>query len=353
MRLPNGYGSVTRLKGNRRKPYIVRKTIGWHYDSEKDKQIQDTVIIGYAKTKTEGMQMLADYNEQNLDMTTTSMTFQQVYKAWSSKKFPNTSKSNADGLRVAYESCEALYKKRFIDLKLSDLQSVIDNCQKNYPSLMKIRSLFSQLYGYAIKNDICSKNYAKYVDVIQYKDRNPNKLPRDRFTKDEIDRLWKTADNEYTKIILILLYSGVRICELLYLKKQNVHVDEHYFDVLKSKTPSGIRRVPISDKTMPFFKELLTLHPSSEYLVNDPEDKPLAYHNYLRNQFRPCLIPAEIPLDHTPHWARHTCNTMMAEAGVDQVIRKKILGHSRGLSITDRYYTHFDMEVLVEAINKI
>lgn len=30
MRLPNGYGSVVKMSGKRRKPYMVRKTIGWH-----------------------------------------------------------------------------------------------------------------------------------------------------------------------------------------------------------------------------------------------------------------------------------------------------------------------------------
>lgn len=29
MRLPNGYGSIVLLSGNRRRPYMVRKTIGY------------------------------------------------------------------------------------------------------------------------------------------------------------------------------------------------------------------------------------------------------------------------------------------------------------------------------------
>ena len=60
MRLPNGYGSVVKQSGKRRKPYIVRKTAGYHYDAEKDRQVQDYIIIGYAKTKAEGLRMLAE-----------------------------------------------------------------------------------------------------------------------------------------------------------------------------------------------------------------------------------------------------------------------------------------------------
>lgn len=63
MKLPNGYGSVVKLSGKRRNPYLVRKTNGWHFDKEKDKQIQDFIIIGYAPTRADGLQMLADYNK--------------------------------------------------------------------------------------------------------------------------------------------------------------------------------------------------------------------------------------------------------------------------------------------------
>ena len=45
MKLPNGYGSVVKLSGKRRNPYLVRKTNGWRLDKEKDKQVQDFIII--------------------------------------------------------------------------------------------------------------------------------------------------------------------------------------------------------------------------------------------------------------------------------------------------------------------
>ena len=34
MRLPNGYGSIIKNKGNRRKPYQVRITRGWDDDGK-------------------------------------------------------------------------------------------------------------------------------------------------------------------------------------------------------------------------------------------------------------------------------------------------------------------------------
>ena len=51
MKLPNGYGSVVKLSGKRRKPYMVRKTTGYHIDPVKEKKVADYIIIGYTATK--------------------------------------------------------------------------------------------------------------------------------------------------------------------------------------------------------------------------------------------------------------------------------------------------------------
>ena len=57
--------------------------------------------------------------------------------------------------------------------------------------------------------------------------------------------------------------------------------------------------------------------------------------------------------NHMPHETRHTCISMLAEAHVDQVMIKKIVGHSGAMTLTERVYTHLDVEALLEAINKI
>ena len=151
------------------------------------------------------------------------MTFDDVYEEWTKRKYPTVSESNVKGYTAAYKTCSSLYHKVFKDLKLVDLQTVIDTCGKNYPTLRKIKVLFNQLYDFAIKNDICNKDYSTFVDVVQYKDRNPNKYDRNKFEKEEIERIWEQKDDKYYQIILMLLYNGVRISEFLDLKKENVH----------------------------------------------------------------------------------------------------------------------------------
>lgn len=57
----------------------MRKTVGWHYDKEKYKQVQEMITIGYTATKAEGLQMLAEYNNNPFDTTAAKMTFSDVY----------------------------------------------------------------------------------------------------------------------------------------------------------------------------------------------------------------------------------------------------------------------------------
>ena len=59
MKLPNGYGTVTKLSGNRRKPYVVKEGI-----SGKQKP------IGYTATREEGLILLAQYNNDPWDIQT-------------------------------------------------------------------------------------------------------------------------------------------------------------------------------------------------------------------------------------------------------------------------------------------
>lgn len=351
MRLPNGYGSVIKMSGKRRNPYMVRKTAGWHYDADHDKQVQDYVIIGYAKTKAEGLRMLAEYNENPFDTRAAKMTFSDVYEEWSKRKYPTISDSNVKGYTASYKACCLLYNRIFKDLKLADLQNVIDTCEKNYPTLKKIKILFNQMYEFALKNEICNKDYSSFVDISQYKDRNPNKYDRNKFERAEVDRIWEQQDDIYYQIILMLLYNGTRISEFLDLKKENVHLDEQYFDVVKSKTENGLRKVPIADKVLPFYQYWYNSCPECKYLLHTEDGKHFKYRNYYDSYFMPLM--EQLGMNHTPHCCRHTCVSMLAEAGVDATTIKKIVGHSGAMTVTERIYTHLDIQVLVDAINKI
>lgn len=277
MRLPNGYGGVVKLSGNRRRPYAARITTGWHINDITGKRIQHYQILGYAPTRSEALQILARYNNYPIDGETLKLTFREIYLRWSEEKFPTISHSNIKGYRAAYATCENIADMPFHNLRLNDLQQVIDHCGKNYPTLKKIRVLFNQLYSYAMKHEIVSKDYSAYVNISKYKDRNPNKNIRSCFSTSEIALLWKHKNDPYCQTVLMLIYNGVRVSELLDLKKENVHLSEQYFDVIDSKTENGIRKVPIADKVLPFYQRWLHDCSDCEYLIHTLDSQHFTY----------------------------------------------------------------------------
>lgn len=350
MKLPNGYGSVYRLPGNRRKPWAVRITVSrkegkdglthWKYK-----------YLGYYETQAEALTALAHFNENPYDMDANKITFAEVFEKWSAEHYPKVSKSNVHGYNASYLLCEPIKSMRFNDIRKSHLQGVVDDCGKNYPTLRKLKVLFTMLYKYAMQNDICSKDYAQYVDINQYKDRNPNKYDRQPFSKDEITTVWNWKDSsEYFTVILMLIYTGVRISELLDLKKENVNLEERWFDVIASKTEAGVRKVPIAKKMMPYFEYWMTKN-DCEYLLSTPEGNHFEYRNYYDSYWKPFVDQMGMG-DHRPHDTRHTCVTLLTAAGVDDKIIKKIVGH-KGQGVTEIVYTHFDIQQLIDAIDLI
>lgn len=117
MRLPNGYGSVYKLSGKRRNPFIVRVTVGW---TDEGKQLLKT--IGYYASRPLAMQALAEYNQSPYDISASKSTFKDIYEQWSARKFEQISRSNALGYKTAFDSCITIHDKKFIDLRKSHLQ---------------------------------------------------------------------------------------------------------------------------------------------------------------------------------------------------------------------------------------
>ena len=117
MRNPNGYGTVAKLSGQRRRPYIVKKTIGWN---DKGHPIYD--IIGYAETREAGNIMLAEYNRDPWDVDRAKITLQQLFDLWKEKKAPKLGESNRSSLCSAFKHCSALWEKPYKQIRSYQMQ---------------------------------------------------------------------------------------------------------------------------------------------------------------------------------------------------------------------------------------
>lgn len=349
-RLPRGFGAVVKLPGNRRNKYVVRIKIGDILNKYTEKAYPKYKILGYVKSKKDGVLLLQKYHEDPY-LFEADLTFKEMYDKAFEEFVADKSHSSKLAYEASFKACPSLHSMIFKDIKVIHLQAAIDKCGKNYPTLRKIKVMFNMVYKYAMKYDLCGKDYSKYVDIIKYKDKNPGATNREPFTKEDIDCLWDFKDDKWYQIILILIYTGVRISELLDLKKENIDLVNQCFDVINSKTDNGIRKVPIADCILPFFKSWYE-YSKAETLLCTPDMKPFKYRNYFDSYWKPLLEQLNMS-KYTPHCTRHTCISLLAEAKVDPTTIKKIVGHSGAMTLTERVYTHLDVSLLVNAVNKI
>ena len=124
MKLPNGYGSIDKLSGKRRKPWRARKTRGW---TDNGKQLY--LIIGYFRTREEALTALANYNANPYDIENNSITFSEVYKKWSEEHFTEITLSATRTWKSAYKYCKPLYNMRFKDIRVEHLEGTIKDAK--------------------------------------------------------------------------------------------------------------------------------------------------------------------------------------------------------------------------------
>lgn len=345
MKLPNGFGSVHKLPGKRRNPWRARKTAGWKIEGGIAKQ--QFITVGYFPSRSAALEALASYNQDPYDLHLDTITFEEVYEKWSEMHFQKI--KNTNGYVAAFNTCESIHKMKFQDIKLDHLQKLLDESGKNAPTQKTIKNMFGLMWDYAVVHEIVNQDkreMIRYLDTT--KAGNPNKLDRKPFTKKEIRILWEAASSEYVSIILILIYTGCRIGELLELTKENINLEERWFYIGHAKTEAGIREVPIAERIVPLFE--YWMKKDCSHLICTPEQEPFTYRNYLDSYWKP--VVDSFGFDHLPHDTRHTCISLLAEAGVDQRIIRKIVGH-KGQGVTETVYTHLELPIKLEAINKI
>lgn len=346
MRNPNGYGCVYKLSGKRRKPFAVRVTAGWELDAD-GRSRQRYKHLGTFATQAEAIKALAAYNEDPHAIPDAA-TFAQVYDRWSSEKFEKVSDSAVSGYRIAFGYCKSLHDVKFVDIRKNHMQSVIDKCKYGHHSKVKIKTLFNQLFKYALENDIVSKDYSKFVSVGP----NTKESTRHPFTSDEIGLLWQhVLTVPGADLILILIYTGWRIGELLNMETASVDL-ENWTMRGGSKTAAGKNRlVPIHTRIRPLVAA--RYNPAQKYLVyrEDKPNQPITHAHFLEYMFNPALEQCGIPR-HVPHDCRHTCATLLDNAGANRVSVKRILGHS-STDVTEAVYTHKDIEELRRAVELI
>lgn len=354
----NGFGSVYKLSGRRRNPWIARVTVGYEprYDEQgnpiRPKQLFKT--IGYFRTRREGIIALAKYNDDPdyYNVKIDKPTFREMCDmAMQDYERRGLNESTIRIYGYTFNRLDVLMDKEIDKIKRRDIQQIFDDMQeqgmaRNTMNLTK--NVINSVFDLAIKKEYIDKSPANLIDINSDK----KKRVKTPFTPQEMELVYKNLSyNRLAPTVLIMLFTGMRIGELLTLKKENVKLDERYM-IGGIKTKAGKDRIiPIHNFILPYIEAYMNDESNtSEYLIVSKTNTSIYYENYIVYFFYPFLH--SLGIEHTPHECRHTFISMTSGRQFDQTRIKRIVGHKTN-DITVDVYTHFYIEELIEEIDKL
>lgn len=353
MKRANGAGSVYKLSGNRRNPWVAQITLGY----EDGKRLYK--VVGYYATKAKAEQAVS------LDAVmpaseNANMTLSELWEEWkTTRAYTDISQQTQWNYRAAYNYMSQYHKSKFKDLRLKHFQNMVDRAyaaHKGASTMKNIKILSGILSHYAKSQDIIFKVYSDEVRVP--------KTPKPKieiFSDLDIKKLFENDTEPLVDTILIMIYTGMRITELLTLTKFNVDI-EHMLIVGGIKTDAGKDRViPIHPKIQKYV--VARYNSSVNYLIE--YDKPVGNKKrgtahterspYLYSYYKDIYFTTLQSLGInriTPHKTRHTFTTMISAKCKDRKAMAMILGHTDP-SFTEKVYDHPDIERLREAMKSV
>lgn len=376
-RRPKGSGSVYRAGNSRTNPWVAVTGEG--------------VYLGRFPDQGAARLALDAANEARRNAANLRLTLRGVYESFrSSPRYEKLGKSGRDGLAAAWERLRPLWDRKATSVSLSEYQAIIDGAMvaKRYKELTpdeverltpaqkkryfelkaqppqplgydgknRIKQLVSHLYNEMIRLEMIGKegNLAELLVLpAQPKSHKRN------FTAAEKDVLERHADDETVKIILIYLYTGMRLDELLKIERADVHLDEKVM-IGGSKTDAGRdRRIPITSRCEPLIAYFYHERPGRKYLI-ERKGKPISEDTFRRAMFYPTLEALGIRYQNddgknvlTPHRTRHTMTADAIASGVDPVALSKVLGHTKFSTTADKYADDLDLSFLQNEIEKV
>ena len=266
---------------------------------------------------------------------------------------------NMASLRKIEDS--AIGRKPIAKITLLDIQDFLGTL-KTYSNSV-IRKTYSQLklaYGEAMIAEIVTKNLMLSSQIRCPKSAIPDKrVPA--LTIDEQKALVETlakhrkwgSRNEYSKQILIELYTGMRMGEINALRPEDIDfkkgvihirgtitmgIDDRVYRRGHTKTDAGMRDVPINNLVKPVLEKAIAEKKwNKEGLIfYDYYKNSVISTSQVNNFYRRICEKAGIEF-HGQHSLRHTFATRCIEAGVKPVVLKNWLGHTNIHITLDTY----------------
>ena len=121
-KLPNGYGCIKKLSGNRSRPYAAYPTTAGIAPGS---AVSPPTAIGYFTDWHSAYAALTEYKRAPYDPKQRNYSFREVYELFYRSKFENTRKTLSISSKQAYESafknCAPLHSIRFLDIRKQEM----------------------------------------------------------------------------------------------------------------------------------------------------------------------------------------------------------------------------------------
>lgn len=364
----NGSGTIRRVKGTNATKYYAYAPAKYVCNEE------GTVIcvreaLGSFTKRSDARQALEEYARHPISKY--NYTLEKVYNDWKGPAFADIKKSTQDNYTAAWAQIQAaapeLITSMLRDITTADLRGILDywlepheiktvkdgqtRIRKAGPlslsSLTKIKALLTQLYDYALANNIIDKNYAALVKIPKAAESGTIRAFTDAEFK-ILEKQWQTVPG--ADAVYALCYLGFRVSEFCQLTPAS-------FDSTAKTLTGGLKTEAGKNRIVP-------VHPNIEALVSgwaaadhkalytDADGKPYNKDRFTRNVWKPAIKALGLPDDLTPHSARHTCGTRLSAAGARPEDIQQILGHA-DYSVTANTYINQDISTLHKSMQLV
>lgn len=339
-RRANGTGSIVKCKDRRAKPYrAVLMENGIRHN------------VGYFKTVAEANKAIATYDETVRPPSV--ITLKRAYERMMEHKRATMKESSIEAYNSFFKRMSAIADRNTCDLRAADFQQIIDTMRLSgfqRTTCAKVKQMTSHIWQWLIANQIATEDtISPYLELPPQEKKSKE---CETFSREDIDRLW-TDDTDEARITLVMIYTGMRIGEILAVRKSDVHLDDngHNYLIGGEKTEAGRNRtIALHPRIVPFFEAWIAVRDDDDLLVTNAHGNPLSPTLFRERWYAPLLKRVGIPYI-SPHKARHTFATLVCAAGGNEVALQRQLGHS-DFSTTANTYIHPDISAL-EAIVKL
>ena len=344
-----GTGTISKNPKCKKNPYIVRAPATSHGTGR--------IYIGSYPDMVSAQRALEDYI-RNGRPTLYGARLSDIYDLWSEIHYKRVSESGVKLYTSMWKRFKSIEHMKMADLRTAHFQEIVNSCTSK-SSAEIVKALATMLCRYAMENDIVSKNYAEFIKVPKFE-----KKEKQIFTDEQIAELWRHTDDKRVQAILVMIYMGFRIGELLMITPSRINFGEGYI-IAGEKTEAG------KDRVIPFPPEIPEIAGFVRtWCEGVPDDVSL--WNMDTNTFR-CNVFYDVldelgmveivsksgtnyrfsdPQHLTPHSARHTFASLSARSGMRPDELQKIIGHAN-YSVTADVYIHKDINTLRTAMTAL